>query len=851
MRPPGPVRASVREAVSRSKRRKDVDYQDFEILIRPDRDDRYSVNVLSSPAGQGSGFFKIPDVLARARDQESEAWPKALVRELVSLGRARSPAQGIGDQLFDALFRGDVRDLFLKSLGHIGTAPNRGLRIKVRYNLNEKESIRIHNLPWELLRFAQTQSFLGLSRLAPIVRSLDLPQSILTPSPTSRPRILMIAPTVTDLQPLNLEREQRQLERIWSKYGIEATLLNPATRQALHDILLKREFNVIHFMGHGDFDTRTGKGGLYLTATTGQEELITGDALAVEIQDACPDLRFVFLNACCGANIDERGLNPFAGVAAALLLKGIPAVLAMNFAISDQAALAFSETLYRRLAIGDPIESAMVEARLAIWRLKEYTEEWSTPILFMRGSDGHLFGAREHSRSYSDDISEQRRLIELSIPMRREDFGADLQSSLQFDLASFLKLPPNAIRIIAIEKDCLKIVLELPATSAEVLIRAHRQNASKLRYQLLPLTLADVRDCGLSPFDHDVFISHGQSETEWVQTTLLPRLASAGLSVITENQFTIGRPVVMEIERAVLTSRKTIVVISTEYITNRWRNFELTLAQTLDPAAIASRTLPIVRGSCNLPLRLAALVSIDMRDANPSEEKWQRLIAAAAGYRVASPLLPGPTIKPPSPLPRLHWWGGLFALMALLGDLLDVSLRDGHLADAFTLDRMAGIFGSALLGVGLGFVMARFPRTGAWQGLAVRLGCAMLACLSLLAVLRIDGPECSKARISDIELDLVDGSRRFSEREIINIGAKDLDVSILTGRAIFVERSLSDHCGCRWTTLSKDGASQMNISSASGVCGFSLRPPGSGATLYLRLTVEEQPPRLFALNAMP
>lgn len=828
-----------------------MDYRDFEILIKPDRDDRYSVNVLSSPAGQGSGFFEIPDGLARAGDQESEAWPKALVRELVSLGRTISPAQGIGDQLFDALFRGEVRDLFIKSLGHVGTASHCGLRIKIRYNLNEKESIRIHNLPWELLRFAQTQSFLGLSRLAPIVRSLDLPQPILMPSPTSRPRILMIAPTVTDLQPLDLGREQRQLERIWSEYGIEAKLLNPATRQALHDILLKREFNVIHFMGHGDFDARTGKGGLYLTAPTGQEELITGDALAVEIQDACPDLRFVFLNACSGANVDERGLNPFAGVAAALLLKGIPAVLAMHFSISDQAALAFSETFYRRLAIGDPIESAMAEARLAIWRLKEYTEEWSNPILFMRGSDGHLFEAREHSRSSSGDISEQRMLIELTIPMKREDFGADLESSLKFDLAGFLKLPPNAIHIVAIEKGSLKIIVELPATSADVLIRAHRQNSSELKYHLLPLTLADVRRCGVSPFDHDVFISHGQSETKWVQTTLMPRLASAGLSVITENQFTIGRPVVMEIERAVLKSRKTIVVITPEYITNRWRSFELTLAQTLDPAAVASRALPIVRGSCNLPLRLAALVSIDMQDPNPSEEEWQRLIAAATGDRVASLLLPGPTIKPLPPLPWLHWWGGLFALMALLGDLLDVSLRDGYLADAFTLARMAGIFGLTLLGVGLGFVLARFPRTGAWQGLAVRVSCAMLASLSLLVVFGIDGPECSKAKISGIELDLVAGSRRFSEREIINIGAKDLDVSILTGRAIFVDRSLSDHCSCRWTTLSKDGASQMDVSSASGVCGFSLRPPGSGATLYLRLAVEEQSPQLFALNAMP
>ena len=78
------------------------------------------------------------------------------------------------------------------------------------------------------------------------------------------------------------------------------------------------------------------------------------------------------------------GVEPFSGVATALVRAGVPAVLAMQFPISDQAAIAFSREFYRRLASGDALETAVTEGRLLISRRDPESLEWATPVLYLR-----------------------------------------------------------------------------------------------------------------------------------------------------------------------------------------------------------------------------------------------------------------------------------------------------------------------------------------------------------------------------------------------------------------------------------------------------------------------------------
>jgi hypothetical protein len=96
----------------------------------------------------------------------------------------------------------------------------------------------------------------------------------------------------------------------------------------------------------------------------------------------------VLLNACEGARAKRS--DPFGGVAQKLIQMGIPAVVAMQFAISDEAALKLSSEFYGALADNYPIDAALAEARRAIY-LDDNAVEWATPVLYSRAPDGIIF----------------------------------------------------------------------------------------------------------------------------------------------------------------------------------------------------------------------------------------------------------------------------------------------------------------------------------------------------------------------------------------------------------------------------------------------------------------------------
>lgn len=99
-------------------------------------------------------------------------------------------------------------------------------------------------------------------------------------------------------------------------------------------------------------------------------------------------LRLVVLNSCRGAHGDRR--DPFAGTAQRLLRRGISAVVAMQFSITDRGAIVFGSNMYRALADGSPLDAAMSDARAAIKRVTG-SAEWATPVLYMRAHDGVIF----------------------------------------------------------------------------------------------------------------------------------------------------------------------------------------------------------------------------------------------------------------------------------------------------------------------------------------------------------------------------------------------------------------------------------------------------------------------------
>jgi pyruvate/2-oxoglutarate dehydrogenase complex dihydrolipoamide acyltransferase (E2) component len=79
----------------------------------------------------------------------------------------------------------------------------------------------------------------------------------------------------------------------------------------------------------------------------------------------------------------------FSGTAATLVRRGIPAVVAMQYQITDEAAIEFSRAFYEALADGWPVDAAVTDARVAV--SMDSMLEWGTPVLYMRSPDGRLF----------------------------------------------------------------------------------------------------------------------------------------------------------------------------------------------------------------------------------------------------------------------------------------------------------------------------------------------------------------------------------------------------------------------------------------------------------------------------
>ena len=373
-----------------------VTYEDFSIWIEPSHQGSgYRVRA-HCKAGEGSSVFEPPTdvgdlfrVLLDTRDLGAKG-NSGVGREVPR--RARE----IGGRLFQALFSGTVRQLYDRSLGS-APDPRHGLRIQFR--LNSALAPELFGLPWELLYCPESRDYLGLNRLSPVVRYIELPRAATAPDFDPPLRVLVAAAPADSHGVLDLSREIGLIQKELSD-ATKVTVLERVGLESLREAMLRGSFHVLHFMGHGSFDPGTGTGVLLLESGDGRELRIPGEMLADHLRD-CPP-RLAVINACNSGRIDSQtGGDPFAGVASALVLGGLPAVVAMHRPISDRAAIAFSKALYREIAAGEPVDAAVAEGRLAIYRTDYSSLEWATPVLFMRLRDGHLFQQREAETSGS------------------------------------------------------------------------------------------------------------------------------------------------------------------------------------------------------------------------------------------------------------------------------------------------------------------------------------------------------------------------------------------------------------------------------------------------------------------
>ena len=356
------------------------------VRVEPAPNDAYRVSARDD-AGSGSSWtFRLPETLRNVK-----GFTRALegtVRGNPLLEKVQESPKVFGRALFDAVFQGNVRAALYAAIQNSAETERDSGGFRIRLNLQHAPELAV--LPWEYLYDEENYAFLAQSRATPIVRSVE----------SLRPfRPLRVKPPLTLLivtaQPegwdrLGVDKELHHIEEALEplKGSIVVEKLQHATWEALTERLRDEEnpIHVLHFIGHGGH-TDDGEGALVFEGATGEKVLTTGDSLASALKDH-GSIRLAVLNACEGARATES--RALAGVAQRLLVSGdLPAVVAMQTAITDSTARIFARWFYDALAYGYPLDVALSEVRKLL--SGQGNQEWGTPVLYLHAPDATLF----------------------------------------------------------------------------------------------------------------------------------------------------------------------------------------------------------------------------------------------------------------------------------------------------------------------------------------------------------------------------------------------------------------------------------------------------------------------------
>ena len=360
-------------------------YLDLDLLVEAGGG-RYRARVLDSPVGQATHDFSLPFTAEELQAlflhvyEVTSAPPSASARS-----GADTQVRAFGSRLLDAVFDDQVGACVLRSMDEAGRS-GQGLRIRLRLDDPDLSAI-----PWEFLYSGTTGSFLCLSDRTPLVRYVELPERIEPIAAQPPLMMLSVISSPAGAPPLDIEHEWAKLREALREPVAEGRIvldrLADPTLEAFQRRLQQSEIHIVHFVGHGGFSEASKEGLLLLQDGAGQPSPVGADQLGVLLRDH-DSLRLVVLNACEGAR--QTGEDPFAGLAQNLVRSGIPAVIGMQFQISDRAAITFAGEFYGAIADGFPVDASLAEARKALFT-RVSPIEWATPVLFMRAPDGQIF----------------------------------------------------------------------------------------------------------------------------------------------------------------------------------------------------------------------------------------------------------------------------------------------------------------------------------------------------------------------------------------------------------------------------------------------------------------------------
>jgi CHASE2 domain-containing sensor protein len=354
-----------------------VEYQNFDLWVERDGSGAYLVQGKSS-----QGDFRdhaTVDLSAIAFDRQAFADCRVNAAALETLGQ----------QLFDFLFetRTDAKlaALLDRSLGAV-TQAEQGLRIRLQL---DEANPDVASMPWEYIYRGIDKCFLASRVVTPLVRFLEVGVPLRKMEAKLPLSMLVVVPAADDL---NVDLEISLLEEALGDMSgaVEMTVLRGfVTPERLGTELAKRQFDVLHFIGHGDFDGT--RATLRFNDAAGRRVDVDHETIGKLIRNEL-SLKLLVLNSCKGATLSSS--VAFVGMAPRLVAAGVPAVVAMQFPIRDDEALCFVKSFYGALFEGEDrgsVDFAICTARNALEMKFAGGRALGLPVLFMRYEEGVLF----------------------------------------------------------------------------------------------------------------------------------------------------------------------------------------------------------------------------------------------------------------------------------------------------------------------------------------------------------------------------------------------------------------------------------------------------------------------------
>ncbi len=390
-----------------------MQYQNFTITINELQGDGYPTAALAD------GIGRVATVLAHPDDD--------LMTKLAALANLSPTADGetivraAGEALFSWLFVDPVRT-HLRLAWDRAQQDGQGLRLRLCI-----DSAEINAWPWEALYDPERDHTFAVSAATPLVRYFDQANhlgSIAQQAAELPLNLLLVLPAMADL---DLARERLSIEQVAKSLttNLRVHALDGVVRRTdLADALLTADYHIVHFSGHGA--VVDGRGYVALNLQDGRPDWIQGGVLARLALNHKP-IKLVVLNVCGSTGGDDGGV--FQGLAPHMVRSGVPAVVAMQFAIADTAAATFAQEFYKRLCVGEDagqVDVAVTYARGMLAVLHPFDQSWVAPVLYTHAADGIIY-------RLSQVTADQTGATAADESSRLQSLAGSLQASLEME----------------------------------------------------------------------------------------------------------------------------------------------------------------------------------------------------------------------------------------------------------------------------------------------------------------------------------------------------------------------------------------------------------------------------------